>query len=478
MERPTNPMTITAVFTFSEPLAYDALAALLTRHLLPHDRFRQRVVDGGAGHVYWDDVPDLDLGDHLVRAALPPGAGREALEGLVSRLMSERLSPDRPHWQFHLVERYRGGSALVARVHHCIGDGISLVQLLLAMAEPVDAPAGPPVPAAVERRRTPRRAGAPAYHEPDGTLPPPRTAADRDAARVRAADDDGVRAVLSPGRLVAAAKLGGGIAAVLARLLDLRADPRTHLRGPLGHTKRVAWSEPIPLDRVRAVGRATGGTINDVLLSAVAGALRGYLTGRGDRLDGRELRAVVPVNLRATHDAATLGNKFGLVFLGLPVGEADPLARVAATKRNMDAIKRSPEAVVVFGLLRAFGKTTAALLVTAVRLLARRASAVMTNVPGPRARIRFAGATIDGVMFWVPQSGRLGLGVSVLSYAGEVRIGVAADERLVPDPGAIVADFHAALADLLAAAPPAAAPAGPPAAAAPAPPAAPPPVPV
>jgi WS/DGAT/MGAT family acyltransferase len=462
IERPTNPMTITAVFTFAEPLAYERLAALVTGQLLEHARFRQRVVDTGAGQPYWSDVPDLDVADHVIRVELPGGARREALEALVSRLMSERLPRDRPHWQFHLVERYQGGSALVARVHHCIGDGISLVQLLLAMAEPVDAPAGPPVPASVERRRTPRRAGAPAYHEPDGTLPPPRTAAERhaerDAARARAAEDDGVRAVLSPGRLVAAAKLGGGIAAVLARLLDLRADPPTRLRGPLGRAKRAAWSEPIPLDRVRAVGRATGGTINDVLLSAVAGALRGYLAGRGDQLDGRVLRAVVPVNLRRADDSASLGNKFGLVFLPLPVGEADPLDRVAATKRNMDAIKRSPEAVVVFGLLRAFGKTTAALLVTAVKLLARRASAVMTNVPGPRARIRFAGSVVDGVMFWVPCSGRLGLGVSVLSYAGEVRIGVAADERLVPDPTALVTAFHAALDDLVAAAVPAAAP--------------------
>jgi hypothetical protein len=123
----------------------------------------------------------------------------------------------------------------------------------------------------------------------------------------------------------------------------------------------------------------------------------------------------------------------------------------------MDRIKRTPEAAIIFGLLRAFGKTTAALLVTAVKLLARRASAVMTNVPGPRARIRFAGSAVDGVMFWVPCSGRLGLGVSVLSYAGEVRIGVAADERLVPDPTALVTAFHAALDDLVAAAVPAAA---------------------
>ncbi len=470
MERPTNPMTITAVFTFAEPLGYDALAALVTGRLLAHPRFRQRVVDGGAGRVYWEDVQAVDLADHVVRVELPPGAGREALEALVSRLMSERLPADRPQWQLHLVERYRGGSALVARVHHCIGDGISLVQLLLAMATPADAPADPPAAVEAERRR---RADSPrAHYEPEVTVPTPclpaapraeRPAgshADARAGRAAArpaAPDDG-RARSGPGRLLAAARLGGGVAAVLGRLLDLRADPRTVLRGPLGGAKRAAWSEPIPLDRVRALGRATGSTINDVLLGTVAGALRGYLAGRGDRVDGLVLRAVVPVNLRRDDDGASLGNKFGLVFLPLPVGEADPLRRVAATKRNMDAIKRSPEAVVIFGLLRALGKTTAATLVAAVVLLARRASAVMTNVPGPRERIRFAGAAVDGVMFWVPQSGSLGLGVSVLSYAGEVRIGVAADDRVVPDPAAVVAAFHRALDELLAAAPAPAAP--------------------
>jgi WS/DGAT/MGAT family acyltransferase len=462
MERPTNPMTITAVFTFAEPLGYDALAALVTGRLLTHPRFRQRVVDGGAGRVYWQDVPAVDLAEHLVRVELPAGAGREALEALVSRLMSERLAADRPQWQFHLVERYRGGSALVARVHHCIGDGISLVQLLLAMAGPADAPADPPAAVEAERRRRPSSPGA--HYEPEVTLPPPcvpaapRADARAERAAARPAPPDGGRTRSGPGRLLAAARLGGGVAAVLGRLLDLRADPRTVLRGSLGGAKRAAWSEPIPLDRVRALGRATGSTINDVLLGTVAGALRGYLAGRGDRVDGLVLRAVVPVNLRGADDGASLGNKFGLVFLPLPVGEADPLRRVAATKRNMDAIKRSPEAVVIFGLLRALGKTTAATLVAAVVLLARRASAVMTNVPGPRERIRFAGAAVDGVMFWVPQSGSLGLGVSVLSYAGEVRIGVAADDRVVPDPAAVVAAFHRALDELLAAAPAPAAP--------------------
>jgi hypothetical protein len=230
MERPTNPMTITAVFTFAEPLRHAALTALVRDQLLAHARFRQRVVDGGAGHPRWEDVPDVDLDAHVVRVTLPEHAGREALEALVSGLMSQCLPKDRPHWQFHLVERYRGGSALVARVHHCIGDGISLVQLLLAMAGPADVAAGPPPPPGAERRRRHRAPGA--RYDP-AVVPPPPLAADG-GGRTAERDDEGVRALVSPARLIAAARLGGGVAAVLARLLDLRADPRTVLRGSLG----------------------------------------------------------------------------------------------------------------------------------------------------------------------------------------------------------------------------------------------------
>jgi hypothetical protein len=159
------------------------------------------------------------------------------------------------------------------------------------------------------------------------------------------------------------------------------------------------------------------------------------------------------VNLRRADDLATLGNKFGMVFLPLPVGEPDAIERLRATKRAMDRIKKSPEAVLIFGILRALGRTTTAALIAAVNLLGRKATAVMTNVPGPRERICFQGVPIDDIMFWVPQSGRLGLGVSILSYAGQVRIGVAADARLIPDPEAIVRAFHHALDELLARAP-------------------------
>jgi diacylglycerol O-acyltransferase / wax synthase len=221
-------------------------------------------------------------------------------------------------------------------------------------------------------------------------------------------------------------------------------------RGPLGRRKIAVWSDPIPLDKVKFVGRQLGGTVNDVLLSTVAGALRIYMDSRGRDLEhGESLRAVVPVNLRDPREPITLGNRFGMVFLTLPVGTWDPVERLHTLKHHMDRLKRSPEAAVIFGLLQLLGKTAERLLIAVVNLLGRNASAVMTNVPGPREPITFVGEKIRSLMFWVPQAGKMGLGVSVLSYNGHVRIGVATDAGLVPDPEQIVVAFHHALDSLL-----------------------------
>jgi WS/DGAT/MGAT family acyltransferase len=419
MDQPTNLMTITAVFTFADPMPHAALRRLVEERLLKLDRFRQRVVRRPPlARLSWEDDPAFDLGHHVRPAALDAPDDHGALQALVGTLMSTPLDPDRPPWQFHHVESFRGGSAFVVRVHHCIADGMSLVQVLLHLADE-------PPALAVALPRAP--AGGPG-------------------------SPDRRPGLVSPRRLVRAWRAGGGLAAAVARVLDLRADPRTPLRGALGTEKLAVWSEAVSLEDVRAVGRRFGATVNDVLLSAVAGALRRYVEGRGHRADGLTLRAVVPVNLRRPGDLA-LGNKFGLVFLPLPVGGATALDRLHAVKREMDRIKRSPEAVVIFGLLQAVGTTATRLVMTAVNLLGRKATAVMTNVPGPREPVRFFGHAADGVMFWVPQSGRLGVGVSILSYCGQVRVGLAVDRGLVPDPHVLVRGFHAAFEELRAAPP-------------------------
>jgi WS/DGAT/MGAT family acyltransferase len=213
--------------------------------------------------------------------------------------------------------------------------------------------------------------------------------------------------------------------------------------------KRAAWSRPLPLDDVKFIKNHLGGTVNDVLITAVTGGLRRYLVERGQAVDGLTFRAAVPVNMRANGDVNGLGNKFGLVFLKLPVGVAEPLLRLVDVRQRMDELKQSAESPVTLGVLTFMGLSADAVKEMIVRVLEPKATAVMTNVPGPPIPLYLAGQEIKEIMFWVPQAGRLGLGVSILSYAGKIFVGVATDAGLVPDPGRIIDGFHQDFSDLL-----------------------------
>jgi WS/DGAT/MGAT family acyltransferase len=241
-----------------------------------------------------------------------------------------------------------------------------------------------------------------------------------------------------------AAKMSGKAVASSAYLLTMRRDPKTVFKGDLGVEKVAAWSENIPLDEIKRSSRALGCTLNDLLLTSVSGALRAYAKGRGENPDGTDIRAVVPVNIRRSGDLE-LCNKFGLVYLALPIGTSGRLARLAELKRRMDVIKKSPEAFVIYGLLKTAGVMHPGIQAGIVKYFAKNATAVMTNVPGPTGPLALAGVEMDSMIFWVPQSGRLGMGVSILSYNGQVRVGVATDKSLVPDPEALTDGFHAEL---------------------------------
>ncbi len=180
-----------------------------------------------------------------------------------------------------------------------------------------------------------------------------------------------------------------------------------------------------------------------MLLTAVSGALRRYLLDHGEPVDEVEIRALIPVNLRPMEKTYKLGNHFGLVFLSLPVGLDDPRLRLLEVKRRMDRIKHSSEAIVTLGLLQALGHAPKGIEDQVVNLLSAKATAVMTNVPGPRERLHLAGKTIRHLMFWVPRAGALSLGVSIISYAGQVQLGVATDTHIVPDPDTLIDGFHA-----------------------------------
>jgi WS/DGAT/MGAT family acyltransferase len=218
-------------------------------------------------------------------------------------------------------------------------------------------------------------------------------------------------------------------------------DSATSLKGRPGGSKAVAWNEPLPLGDVKAVGHALGCSVNDVLLSCAAGAIRGYLVEHGEEIDGAELRAMVPVNLRPPGRPKTLGNKFGLVPLLLPIGVDDPLERVLTVRSRMNELKDGYTALVALAVLGVAGVAPRALQKQILDMLASKATAVMTNVPGPQHALYMAGSRLRQMMFWVPQSGDIGVGVSILSYDGGVQFGLVTDKKLCAEPKAIIDRF-------------------------------------
>lgn len=436
MERPTNPMMITGVLMFAEPMSIDALRRVVKQRFLAYTRFRQKAVDTPAG-ASWQTDEDFDLDWHVQLTALPGRGGKRGLERFVSQLASSPLDHSRPLWQFHLIERYDGGSALVARIHHSYADGIALVQVLLSLTDTTREPAkGSDL--------------AHAWLKTDGAEVARRVGAvDRYMKLGSRALEKGMEMYRDPTLAGMLAKEGGEIARELLNALALSDDPPSLLRGKLGVSKRVAWAEPLDLEEVKAVGRACDCTVNDVLMATAAGALRNYMIERGDNVDGVTLRATVPVNLRPLEHAKKLGNHFGLVFLELPVGEGNPIRRIERVAACMSNLKNSRQAIVAFGLLAALGMAPSQVQGLALELFSRKATAVATNVPGPQQPLYLAGCTLREMMFWVPQTGSIGVGISILSYNGRVHFGLIADAKLIPDPDAVISRFGAEFDKLL-----------------------------
>ena len=444
IEDPTNPMMITCVFMFKAPIAFERLQATIVSRLLRLDRFRQRAIvpTGGLGRPYWADDPNFDLRYHLQRAALPPPGDRAVLQDVVSLLASTPLDLSRPPWQLHMLENYEECCALVGRFHHCLVDGTALMHVVLSLTD-----LSPDGPWPVIEPENP-------YADTRESLVS-RLRAARERRRVSQATRDTLKrgrfsGLLDPSRVEDLLRLSGEAAVDLGRFLVSGPDPETPLRGELGDLKRAAWSDGIPLDEIKAIRKNIGGTVNDVLLTVTAGALSRYLQDHGLVPYCLDLRVAVPMDLRPKGSEADLGNRMGAVFLALPVGIADPVARLREIEGRMNERKNSLEGAVLFVLLNLLGLFPADAATTLVKTLGTRATAVMTNVRGPQEQRYLAGSPLEGFLAWVPQTGPIGLGVSILSYAGLVRIGVLADKSLVADPETLLAAFHSEFDLLLA----------------------------
>jgi WS/DGAT/MGAT family acyltransferase len=441
MDNDVNLMMIVGVWLLQPALRYEAVCKRIEQRLLQYPRFRQKVVDDTLG-ARWIDDEDFDITRHVVRETLPRKRGQSeqaALQARCGELATTRLDPACPLWQFHLVEHYEGGSAIVVRIHHCIGDGISLTSVVLSITD-------------------------------GGELPPHRGHGDAhdddwlSTALIRPLTDLAVKAIDLSGESVSRsmdlmahpqdgtrelARAGLRAATDLAALALMDDDSPTRLKGkPVGR-KIVAWGEPIPLDVVKSIGKALNASINDVLLSCVAGAIGDYLREIGDDPAGKGIRAMVPVNLRPLDEAYKLGNRFGLAPLVLPIGIDNPIERVYAVRARMGALKDSYQPVLAFGVLAVAGLLNKAGQDALLGLFAKKATAVMTNVPGPTQLLRFCGSTLRQSIFWVPQSGDVAVGVSIFSYAGGVQFALITDQKLCPVPQKIIDRFAPELDKLL-----------------------------
>ena len=447
MDNDVNLMMIVGVWLLTPAITLDALRERIETRLLKYERFRHKAVADAMGAMWVEDT-DFDIDRQVVLEQLPKKRGqteRQALQLRCGELAVTPLDPDRPLWQFHLVERYEGGSAIIARIHHCIGDGIALISVMNSIT---DGGNDPPK----RRRKTVDDDGDHDWLS-DAVLKPLTGLAVKALDMYGSGVARSIEALSHPREPLQGsldmAKAGLQVASDLAALALMADDSPTRLKGkPVGR-KVVAWSEPMPLDVVKVVGKALNCSINDVLLSCVSGAIGGWLRAQGDNPDGAEIRAMVPVNLRPLEKAWQLGNRFGLAPLVLPIGIGNPVERVYAVRQRMNQLKGSYQPLLAFGVLAVTGLFIKPVQDVVLGLFAKKTTAVMTNVPGPKEPLKFCGSTLRQTMFWVPASGDVGVGVSILSYGGGVQFGLITDAGLCADPQAIIDRFEPEFQQLL-----------------------------
>lgn len=370
-------------------------------------------------------------------------SNKPALQVLVGQLSQQALDPAKPLWQMHLVDNCMGDDgklrqALIIRIHHCIADGVALVGVFMSMfsKNPDDQDHAP----------SPRAAAA-AEENPWKQIMLPVTAASIKAIGLSSnmlLKSLGMMTDLErlPGQIAALGQTAGQVALDALKLTTMEQDTPTRLKGKPNGKKHVAWSEPLPLPEIKVISKAYGCSINDVLMASVAGALRAYLRDKGDAVaHDCDIRVMVPVNLRKASRGQQLGNAFGLVPLVLPVGLEDPVARLFAVRQRMNELKGSYTALLAMSVLGVLGATPRQIQNDIQNHFARKATAVMSNVPGPQQPLYIGNSQLDQCMFWVPQSGDIGVGVSILSYNGGVQFGIVTDDALVQDPDNIIRRF-------------------------------------
>ena len=421
------------------PPSYDELAERVQANLPQAPRYRQRVhfVPLALGRPVWVDDPHFNLGYHLRRTALPAPGGDEQLRLLIGRVMSQQLDRHKPLWEMWMIEGLSEQRwALLTQVHHSVVDGVAGAELLSAI---------------LDEEREPERLPAEPWRcerQPSGAELAVRALGDRALSPVA-----GMRSALGSPR----AAVGRAVETAQGLLTMsgiLRPPQASSLNGPIGPHRRWDWARS-QLSDVKRIRNAFGGTVNDVVLTVIAGGFRELLVSRGERTD-RVVRSLVPVSVRSAEERGDYNNRVSAMFADLPVGIEDPVERLASVRRQMEQLKRSHEAVAGDVLVGLSGFAPAMLLAlglrTATHVPQRNVNTVTTNVPGPQRPLYAAGRRMLECLPYVPLGGHVRVGIAIFSYDGGLSFGVTGDFDRAPDIGVLCRGIERSMAALVRAA--------------------------
>jgi diacylglycerol O-acyltransferase len=445
LEEPTTPMHVGGLLVFEPPpegFDYERLVTLIEDRIGLVPRYRQKVrwVPGHLANPVWVDDADFDVTFHVRRSALPRPGSEAQLYELVSRLMSRRLDRTRPLWEMYLVEGLKGGrTAIISKTHHAMVDGVSAVDIGQVILDVTPTPRDVP-----DDLWMPAPAPGPVSLVADAVADlVRRPTAVADTVRMGALD---LRSTV--GKVAGAV---GGLAA--AARIAARPAPATPMNLPIGEQRRFGVART-DLDDYKRVRKLHGGTVNDVVLATVAGALRGWLLSRGEAVTASTtMRALVPVSVRTDAQRGSGGNRVSSYLVDLPIGEPDPVVRLSQVSYAMKAHKESGQSVGADALVALGGfapPTLHSLGARAANSSARRLfNLVVTNVPGPQFPLYAAGAQLLELFPVVPLARGQGLSIGLTSYNGGVYYGLNADRDSLPDVDVIGSLLEESLAELV-----------------------------
>ena len=427
-EAPNSLVTIAGMMLFKKPINKEKLIQIIEDRLMRFERFGKKVIflDGSPR---WHKDEQFQLQTHMHHIALPGRGGYKELQRCISDLISQPLNYNKPLWDIHLIDNYEGGYVLLWRLHHAIGDGMGLVKVIYSLTG------------------TTANSSLSAVDE---TVPDHKKVSELSqlAEIGKGVYEDVKHLIQNPALLRDSLENSWKTALELKELFFGKSVKDTIYKGKLGLTKKAAWTDPLPLELFKKLAKQHNAKINDVLLALVAGAIRKHLLLHGQKTES-DLKIIAPVNIRKATEVNILHNEFSFISLDLPVHIASFKKRIDVIREKTAALKPSIEPFFINELLHFVADYTPMVAKQLLlEFMGKHIMGVVTNVPGPSHPIYLAGNKVEDLMFWVPHTMPLGIGISLMSYNGKVYMGIVTDDKLVNDPDKIVNAFTSELSRL------------------------------